>query len=100
MSMHRAFRNLALAVSIGFALAGSPAHASRMAGPTITGYVNAVSGVDLITINGQQYRVESGSAAASVLPSLKPGELVDAVLDGPPTSSASEIVAISPHTSD
>jgi hypothetical protein len=89
----------AVALLAALWLLQSPAMASKVAGPTISGTVTAVSGIDAVAINGQTYRIQPGSAAAAALPNISVGQVVDAVLDGPADSSASEVIAISLHTS-
>jgi hypothetical protein len=64
--------------------------------PDLTGQVTS-TGVDAVTINGHQYFVKQGSQAATALASLAPGQVVDVYLDGPATSSASQVVGIKPH---
>jgi hypothetical protein len=65
--------------------------------PSVTGHVTSVSGVDAVTIDGHLYYVKQGSPAVAALQTLSPGELVDVYLDGPATSSASQVVSIGPH---
>jgi len=71
--------------------------ASRIVGTKITGQVTSVAGVDAVTINGQQYPIKVGSPAAEQIGSVTSGETVDAVLDGPPDSSSTHVVAIHAH---
>jgi hypothetical protein len=73
------------------------ARANQLAGPVVTGTVTAIQGTDSITIGGQTYTVAPGSPAAQELGSLSPGEQVDAVLNGPASSSASQVVSVVVH---
>ncbi len=84
--------------AVGFVLSAPAVLANRPIGTTITGTVTAVSGTEWLTVDGRMYRVKAGSAAAAALPQVRPGEVVDVTLDGAPTTSASEVIAVSPHS--
>ena len=87
-------------VAFGTAVAAvSPeaARANQLAGPVVTGTVTAIQGTDSITIGGQTYTVVPGSPAQQELSSLSPGEQVDAVLNGPSSSSGSQVVSVAVH---
>lgn len=89
----------ALAAGIAAAiLSTGPAQASQpVAGALISGYVTAVQGSDAIVINGQTYAVAPGSAAQQELSSLSAGQRVDAQLNGPASSSDSEVINVAVH---
>jgi hypothetical protein len=84
---------LALGIGSGAALA------TILAGFKVTGQITAISGVSGVTIDGHLYIVRAGSPAAAQLPKFSTGQTVDVYLDGPPTTSASEVIGISVHTS-
>ena len=81
----------------GLVLAAGPALAARVINVTVTGHVTAVSGANSVTIDGRTYPIAPGSPAVSTIAQVQPGELVDATLDGPPTSGGSQVVTIAPH---
>jgi hypothetical protein len=93
LSKHARLATVALAAL----LAAGAALASKAIGVKITGQVTAVSGTEAITINGTQYFVKAGSAAAQALSQITPGEVVDAILDGPAESSTSHVVVVHVH---
>ena len=65
--------------------------------PSLTGTITSISGIEAVTIDGHLYYVKAGSPAAAALPTLSAGQLVDVYLDGPTTSSASQVVSITLH---
>lgn len=83
---------LALCITSGSALA------TILVGPAVTGHITSISGVDAVSIDGHLYYVKAGSAAAATLPSLSPGQIVDVYLDGPTTTSASQVIGIAVHS--
>lgn len=85
------------AAAASLLLGAGAALAARVSGVIVTGQVTVVPGGQSITINGQTYQVLPGSAAASAISQVQSGENVDVRLDGPAASSASHVIAISPH---
>jgi len=72
--------------------------ASILAGFEVTGTITSVSGISSVTIDGHLYIVRATSPAAQQLPQFTPGQVVDIYLDGPPTTSASQVIAINAHS--
>ena len=87
----------AAAATIAAALSVGSAFANRLPGALITGHVTAISGVESLNVDGHVYRIKAASAAAEAVRKLSPGQLVDVQLDGPTTTSASEVVNVMPH---
>ncbi len=85
------------AALLALLLTGSGAFASRLAGPIVTGTVSAVSGTSAVTIDGRTYSVQPNSPAGTELTHIKAGQVVDAMLSGPPSSADSEVIDITPH---
>jgi ABC-type phosphate transport system substrate-binding protein len=88
---------LPAAAAASLLLAAGPALAARVTTVMVTGHVTAVSGADSVTIDGRTYPIAQGSAAASAVAQVQPGELVDVTLNGSAASAASQVVAIAPH---
>lgn len=78
---------LALGLQPGIALANRPAY-------TVSGEVSSPPVNNQITVNGQTYNIAAGSPAVDQADQVVQGENVQIVLNGPPTSSTTEVVAI------
>ncbi len=74
-----------------------PASAARLVSFTVTGKVTAVSAGGQITINGHAYLLATGTSAASQSSTVHVGDTVDLILNGPPTNSTTQVVAINVH---
>ncbi len=85
-------------LALGLATGAGASWANRLVGDVITGQITAISGVDAVSIGGQMYSVQAGSAASQVLPTLAVGQIVDAMLNGPASTSQSQVISISLHT--
>jgi hypothetical protein len=92
--MKASLNALAAAALVAVLASGPAALATQPIGPTLQGQVNAVSGIEAITVNGTQYNVKPGSQAAQALPSLAPGQQVTVMLDGPASSATTHVVAV------
>jgi hypothetical protein len=77
-------------------LAAGAAQANQIPGQVVTGYVSSIQG-DSITVDGQTYTVAPGSPAADELASLSSGQKVDVQLNGPASSSDSQVVNVVVH---
>jgi len=89
---------VALAATLLFASLGTGAvQANQIPGEVVTGRVTSISGDEWINVDGHNYRVKSGSAAAAALANLKPGQMVDVQLNGPASTAASEVINVIPH---
>ncbi len=75
-----------------------PGWSTRAYGAAIGGEVTAAPVNGEIEIAHHSYRIKAGSAADKALSSFYAGESVDAVLDGPADSSASQVIALTPHS--
>jgi hypothetical protein len=78
-------------------LGAASANANQIPGAIITGHVISVAGTEWINLDGHNYRIASGSPAASVVGKLTPGQLVDAQLNGPANSAASAVINVVVH---
>lgn len=65
----------------------------------VTGTVTAISGNNVIVVNGTRYLIGVSSAAFTQLPTIKVGQSVGLIMDGPATSSGSHVISIQPVTS-
>jgi hypothetical protein len=83
----------ALGATLAITLGSGSALASRIPGDVITGPVTAVTR-ESVTIEGHQYHIRQGSPAASVVPHVTPGQSVEVHLDGPASSSRSEVIHV------
>ena len=79
------------------ALGVGAAYGNQLAGFILTGRVTAASAGDSLSLDGRTYRIKAGSPAATAAQKLTMGTVVDAVLDGPPTTSASAVINIVAH---
>jgi hypothetical protein len=97
--MMRHFHRLMIAgfsvALIAAAVCSAPAMASRVVQPQVTGHVTAIAG-STISVDGHQYLIGAGSIAAQKVGTFHVGDLVGLVLNGPPTSSASQVILIQP----
>lgn len=87
------------AAALGFALEPGTALANKPA-YSISGAVTTPPVGQQITVNGQTYQIQPGSSAAQQVNQVVEGESVELILNGPPGSSSSEVVAIDETTSN
>jgi hypothetical protein len=76
---------------------GARADANQLPGTLVTGQVTAVSGTEWIKVDGRNYRIKAGSAAAKAVSKLIPGQRVDVQLNGPANTAASEVINVVLH---
>lgn len=88
---------MALVATTCAGLGSSGAWGNQIPGEVISGPVTSVSGVQSINIQGHNYPIRVGSAAAAAAPHLTPGQVVDVQLDGPASSPSSHAINIVPH---
>jgi hypothetical protein len=88
---------LLTALAVVFCLGPSAAWCTRAYGDLISGEVTAAPLSGEIEIAHHVYHIKAKSAADKALSSIYAGEMVDAVLDGPAASSASQVISITPH---
>ena len=86
------------AALIALGLGSAATLASILVAPSLTGHITSISGVSSVTIDGRLFIVRAGSAAVTQVAQLQVGQIVDVYLDGPATTSASEVVGINVHT--
>ena len=92
MNLSKHWRAIAAALVLaGWVLAG-PAAVNQVPGDLVSGQVTAVSGNSTININGKAYHIKSGSPAADAARTIAAGQVVDAQLNGPANSSATEVI--------
>jgi predicted nucleic acid-binding Zn ribbon protein len=72
--------------------------ANQIPGEVVTGVVTSVSNDSSISIDGRNYRIKSGSPAASAARTIAKGQTIDAQLNGAANSAASEVINLIPHT--
>jgi hypothetical protein len=70
---------------------------SQMFSVAVTGEVTATPVSSTIEVEHKSYHVKPHSLADKNLRQIKYGQIVDLVLDGPPDSGKSQVVAINPH---
>lgn len=85
---------LALAAA---ALAPPAAQASHVVDTAVTGRVTDLRGGDTIVVEGRSYRVLADSPAAKILGQIRPGQVVDLVLNGDPAKDSTRVLVISVH---
>lgn len=73
--------------------------ASILVAPSLSGHITSISGVSSVTIDGRLFIIRAGSAAVTEVAQLQVGQIVDVYLDGPATTSASEVIGINVHGS-
>lgn len=78
---------LAFGLEPGTALANRPVY-------NITGQITTPPVNETITVNGQTYQIAAGSQADTQQNQVVQGETVQLILDGPPDSSTTHVVAI------
>ena len=78
-------------------LGAGAAVSNQLAGFILTGHVTAASTGDSLSLDGRMYRIKAGSPAMTAAQKLTTGTVVDAVLDGPPATSASAVINIVVH---
>jgi hypothetical protein len=88
---------LLTALAAVFCLGPSPGWCTRAYGDLISGEVTAAPLSGEIEIAHHVYHVKAKSAADKALSSIYAGEMVDAVLDGPAGSTASQVISITQH---
>jgi hypothetical protein len=85
----------AVLLALGLA-AGNLALASRIPGDVILGPVTSVTSQS-VTIQGQEYHIRQGTPAAAAVSHISPGQSVEVHLDGPASSSHSEVINVLPR---
>jgi hypothetical protein len=94
MRNFHSLKNACLAAAlVATALFTGPAVASRVITPQVTGHVTAIAGSS-ISVDGHQYLIGAGTMAAQNIGTVHIGDLVGLVLNGPATSSASQVMLI------
>ncbi len=94
--IHR-LRNAALALAFAAAAAlAATAAASTIHQAQVTGHVTAISGSSSISVDGHQYMIGAGTLAFQSIGAIHIGDMVSLVLNGPPNSSASQVILIQP----
>ena len=92
---------------IGFAVAAlalvlssrpEAAWATRVIADIVTGEITAVPSGGKIEVDHQSYQIKAGSAAEQASHALYVGDVVDLVLDAPPTTKTASVIAINKHT--
>ncbi|HEY7928579.1 MAG TPA: hypothetical protein VID71_01120 [Steroidobacteraceae bacterium] len=86
---------LAALALAALALSPAPAHAGMPLQPQVTGQVSSVEGSTAVRIDGTTYLIAPNSPAADAIRSVRPGDTIGLVLNGPPGSSTSEVISIS-----
>jgi hypothetical protein len=86
------------AALLALCLASGSALASILIAPSVSGHITAISGVSAVTVDGHLYIIRAGSPAVSQIAQFTVGQVVDIYLDGPATTSASEVIGINQHT--
>ena len=81
------------AAALAFGLAPGTAWAEKPVF-NVSGKVTAVPIGRKITVNGRTYRIAAGSQARKQVNQLARGDTVRVILDGPPGSRSSKVVAI------
>jgi hypothetical protein len=71
-----------------------PAWASMVVQVQVTGQVSAVEGTTAVTINGTTYLIAANSPAYQTIQSVKVGDTIGLVLDGPSGASTTQVVGI------
>jgi hypothetical protein len=87
---------LALIASVSATLGSSAVLASKIPGDMVTGTLTAANG-QAVTVSGHVYPIQAGSPATAAAAHVTPGQVVDVQLNGPASSSASQVVNITPH---
>jgi hypothetical protein len=78
---------------------GTPAaFAIKPAGNVIRGTLTAPSNGDTLSVDGHQYRIKAGSPAVEAIRRVPKGTVVDVLLNGPPNTSASEVIGVVQRT--
>ena len=85
------------ALAVVFCLGPNAAWCTRTYGDLVSGEVTAAPSSGEIEIAHHLYHVKAKSAADKALSSIYAGEIVDAVLDGPAGSNASQVISITQH---
>jgi hypothetical protein len=85
------------AFALAICLKPSVGWSTRPYSAMVTGQVTALPGNGAIEIAHQLYHVRANTAAAKALSSIYIGENVDAVLDGPASGTAPEVVILTVH---
>ena len=71
---------------------------TRAYGAMISGQVTAAPLSTEIEIAHHLYHIKANSAAAKAVHTIYAGQTVDAMLDGPASSTTSEVISITPHS--
>jgi hypothetical protein len=92
---------------IGFAIAAlavvlssrpEAAWATRVIADIVTGEITATPYGGKIEVDHQSYQIKVGSPAEQASQTLYVGDVVDLVLDAPPTMKTASVIAINKHS--
>jgi len=89
---------LALLAAAATVLSAARLEANTVLGEIVTGTVTAVNGRLSLNLQGRTYRLKDGSPAVAAAAHLAPGQSVTVQLDGPASSSSSQVINVAPHT--
>lgn len=90
----RRFTAFACFAALGAAMAGTPALASRLIQPQVSGQVTSVNGTTAVTVDGTTYLIDRNSPAFQVIQRLHPGDRIGLVLNGPAGSATTQVINI------
>ena len=94
MKTHKIAAVAAVALTLAMAVT---AEANQIAGVLLTGTLTAPPTTDYVKVDGHNYHIRTGSAAATDVHTVTQGQRVDVRLSGPANTSASEVISISVH---
>ena len=86
------------AIAIAFFIGPNVGRSAIAFSPMISGEVTASPSSGTIEIDHRSYHVKANSAAAKALNNFYAGLTVDIILDGPVSSSTSEVISIVRHS--
>ena len=75
-------------------LSPPPVQASHVIETTVSGRVTDVRGGDTIFVEGRGYRVQPYSPAAKLIGQIRPGQVVDLVLNGDAAKESTRVLVI------
>ena len=85
-------------ITTGTLLCARALEANTVPGDIVTGPVTAVNGHQSISIQGRTYRLKDGTPAIAAAAHLASGQSVTVQLDGPATSTSSQVINVVTHT--
>jgi hypothetical protein len=89
---------LALLAAAATALSAGSLEANTVLGAIISGTLTAVNGRQSLNVDGRTYRLKDGSPAVAAAAHLTPGQPVTVQLDGPASSSSSQVINVAPRS--